>query len=62
MDNPHLVEVIRKALQHIINMSELPEESIFKICVEFWFFLTDFIKKNSKQTKLFKYFYKIWLF
>ena len=47
-DNYQLIESIRKGFNYIVNFSELPEDQIFKICVEFWFFFTDYLKKQSK--------------
>jgi exportin-1 len=45
------MELMRKALQYIVSFSELPEDSIFKMCVEFWHFFTEFLK-NSEKNKI----------
>ena len=50
-DVPSFLELMRKALQYIVNFSELPEDSIFKTCVEFWHFFTEYLK-NSERNKL----------
>ncbi len=31
-----LAESLRKGLQYVVEFSKLPDEQIFKICVEFW--------------------------
>ena len=48
MDVVNFVELMRKALQYIVNFSDLPEDSVFKMCVEFWHFLTEYLKNSEK--------------
>lgn len=43
------LELMRKTLQYIVNFSELPEDSIFKMCVEFWHFFTEYLKNSEKN-------------
>ena len=40
-------EIMKKSLFYMLRITELREPQVFKICVEFWKFLTEFIKKNG---------------
>ncbi len=43
------LELMRKAFQYIVNFTELPEDSVFKMCVEFWHFFTEYLKNSEKN-------------
>ena len=45
--------MVKKGLIYLANLSELPEDLIFKICVEFWHFFTDYLIKNRIFFNLF---------
>ena len=47
------LELMRKTLQYIVNFSELPEDSIFKMCVEFWHFFTEYLKNSERNKAMF---------
>ena len=48
-DVTSFMELMRKALRYIVSFSELPEDSIFKMCVEFWHFFTEYLKSSEKN-------------
>lgn len=35
-DSVHMVDAVRKALVYIHEFTRLPDDQIFKICIEFW--------------------------
>jgi hypothetical protein len=52
--NPHiqlLRECVRKSLEMIVQLTQIPEDELFKICLDFWHFLATDIMNNPKNSK-----------
>jgi exportin-1 len=46
-----LRECVRKALQMMVELSLIPEDELFKICIDFWHFLSTDIMQNPRHAK-----------
>lgn len=47
----HMVEAIRIALAYLVEFTRLPDEQIFKICIEFWNSFSKKILQKSNPSK-----------
>ena len=50
MNITFLKDFTKQGLVYIIQCSNIPEEELFKICLEFWYFFTmDILQKTKKN-------------
>jgi hypothetical protein len=46
-----LRECVKRALQMMVQMSNIPEDELFKICLDFWHFLCVDIMQNPRNNR-----------
>lgn len=44
-----LRECVKKSLEMMVQLSQIPEDELFKICLDFWHFLAADIMNNPKH-------------
>lgn len=52
--NPNIVmlrECVKKSLEMMVQLSNIPEDELFKICLDFWHFLSVDIMQNSRNNR-----------
>lgn len=47
------IKAIEKGFKYMSNFSMVNDDQIFKICVEFWLFISNIVRNKSKNKKIY---------